>query len=151
MLAAGPSSSIARCSSKSTSSRTVSGVGDAPREGPDAATVDSACAADPLVFIGSADKATIIAPAKAKTRTCLRVELPLPAIMPRSTPRPADHLPLLAWSSSSFGVREASRSHLDLLCAPARSDNLAADNDALNLRLLSRLGHLHSPPCRARI
>src|SRR3954471_23739241 len=69
-------------SSKPTSSRTVSGVGDRPREWPDAATVDSAYAADSLGFIGSTDAVVIIAPAKAKTQTCLRVELPLPAIMP---------------------------------------------------------------------
>src|SRR3954451_17257938 len=102
MLAAGPSSSIARCSSKPASSRNVSGVGDAPREWPDAAMLDSACAADLLGFIGSTDAAVIIAPAKAKTQTCLRAELPLPAIMPRLTPRPADHLPLPVWSSSKF-------------------------------------------------
>src|SRR4051812_25367577 len=86
MLTAGPSSSIARCSSKPASLPSVPEVGDGSRGWPSAATVDSACAADPAMFIGSTDTAAIIAPAKAKTRTCLRAELSLPAIMPHSTP-----------------------------------------------------------------
>ena len=82
----------------------VPGVGDGPCECPSAATDDSACAADPLVFIGSASKAVIIAPANATTQTCLRAKLPLPAIMPQSTPRLRIICPYQPGRPVSFGV-----------------------------------------------